>query len=79
MGATLRVNRSHPFFLNRPRASAALTTNDYPRNAAKVHLAQILKERFDGQESDIGWCCAEVLDARQPMSAVLHAHAPPNM
>src|SRR5437879_5011978 len=78
-GAALLAKRPHPFDSHRPRTVAALSSHDHPVDVRQVDGAEVFEERFDGEKSYGGRRRTEMVDARQSVSAILDAHAPPNV
>ena len=69
----------HPFCLHRPGPVAAFAADNHPGDPGEVDRAEVFEERLDGKEPDRRRGVPQVLDAREPVSAVLDAHAPPDV
>src|SRR5439155_19650864 len=78
--AALVAYRHDPLRRDRPRTRAALAADDHPVDTGQVKAAEILQQRFDGQKPHRrAGGVTQVIDARQPVLAVLDADAPPDV
>ena len=76
---TLVADAANPFSLHRPGPVAAFPADNHPRDPGEVNCAEVFEERLDGKEPDRRRGVPQVLEAREPVSAVLDAHAPPDV
>ena len=67
---TLVADTANPFSLHRPGPVAAFPADNHPGDSVEVDRAEVFEERLDGKEPDRRGGVPQVLEAREPVSAV---------
>jgi hypothetical protein len=57
----------------------AFASHDHPVNPIQIKRSEILKERFDGQETDRGGRPAERVDSLEAVASILNAYPEPDV
>src|SRR5262249_38135890 len=75
----LTLNVHHPFPLHGPCAVAAFTPDDDPIDSSQIDRAQVFQQRLDGKKRHGRFSGTKIIDAREPVLAILNAYPPPDV